>query len=49
MAHSLIEDTLILLLVGSALSGILGLRLLFAILFSLLITRVYVVLTARAG
>jgi len=49
MAHSLIEDTLLMLLVGGALSGMLGLRLLFAMTFSLLVARIYVVLTARAG
>jgi hypothetical protein len=49
LAHALIEDTLLMLLIGGAVSGTVGLRMLFAITFSLFLTRVYIALTARAG
>jgi hypothetical protein len=49
LAHSLIEDTLLLLLIGGKISGLVGIRLLFAVLFSLLVTRVCFFFTARAS
>jgi hypothetical protein len=47
MAHALIEDTLLMLLINGDISGTVGLRMLFAVTFSLLITRIYAVLTAK--
>jgi len=41
LAHALIEDTLLMLLIGGDISGILGLRMVFAIMFSLLLTSFY--------
>ena len=43
LAHALIEDTLLMLLINGDISGTVGLRLLFAVMFSLLITRIYAV------
>ena len=47
IAHALIEDTLLMVLIGGVISGTLGMRMLFAIVFSLLITRIYIALTPK--
>ena len=41
LAHALIEDTLLMLLIDGHISGVLGLRMLFAIVFSLCLTRLH--------
>jgi hypothetical protein len=47
MAHALIEDTLLMLFINGDISGTVGLRLVFAVVFTLCITRMHAVLTAR--
>jgi hypothetical protein len=42
LCHALIEDTLLMLLIGGHLSGLIGIRLAFSLAFSLFVTRLYV-------
>ncbi len=47
LAHALIEDTLLMMLIGGHISGLLGMRLVFALLFSLCVTRIFDFFTTR--
>ena len=47
LAHALIEDTLLMLLIDGHISGVLGLRVIFALALSLCITRIYNFFTAQ--